>query len=390
MKKLLFVHDHPFYKQTNGEVFTGGSFPKELWNNYLINFQEINVFARDSKSPNSKNGISSTKNVSFYLTKNYSSAIDAIKNYRKIKQELKVLIEKADVVLVRLPSVLGFIAAELAFKMNKKVWVEQVGNAEEALGNHGSLLGKVSAPFFEYQNKNIVKRADFVSYVTKNKLQKNYPAHPQAITVSLSNVIINSILVKQNLQKDRFSDTIFRIGLIGGFDVKYKGQDVLLKAISLLEENIKENIKISLVGKGDFSWVLDLSKSLNLIENIEYIGGLEAGNQINDFLSTLSLYVQPSFTEGMPRATIEAMAMGCPVIGSNVGGIPDIVSKKFVHQRGNAQELSNHIKQLYLDREILIQESTLSLKKAVPYLKENLDKKRQEFYSLMNERLIDE
>ena len=390
MKKLLFVHDHPFYKQTNGEVFTGGSFPKELWNNYLINFQEINVFARDSKSPNSKNGISSTKNVSFYLTKNYSSAIDAIKNYRKIKQELKVLIEKADVVLVRLPSVLGFIAAELAFKMNKKVWVEQVGNAEEALGNHGSLLGKVAAPFFEYQNKKIVKRANFVSYVTENKLQKDYPTHPQAITVALSNVIINSILEKQGLKQERFSGDIFKIGLIGGFDAKYKGQDILLKAISLLEENIKSNIKIYLVGKGDYSWVLNLARRLNLIENIEYIGGLEAGNQINDFLSTLSLYVQPSFTEGMPRATIEAMAMGCPVIGSNVGGIPDIVSKKFVHQRGNAQELSNHIKQLYLDREILIQESTLSLKKAVPYLKENLDKKRQEFYSLMNERLIDE
>lgn len=385
--KLLFVHDHPFYKQADGEVFTGGSFPRELWSNYLINFQHIDVFARNSKSLNSKNGISSTKNVSFYLTKNYSSATDVILNLQKIKQELKILIEKADVVLVRLPSVLGFIAGNLAYKMNKKVWVEQVGNAKEALGSHGSLLGKVAAPFFEYQNKKIVKQADFVSYVTENKLQKDYPTHPQAITVSLSDVIINSILEKQGLKQERFSGNIFRIGLIGGFDAKYKGQDVLLTAISLLEESIKENIKISLVGKGDFSWVLDLSKSLNLIENIEYIGGLEAGNQINDFLSKLSLYVQPSLTEGMPRATIEAMAMGCPVIGSNVGGIPDIVSKKFVHQRGNAQELSNHIKQLYLDREILVKESTSSLKKAIPYLKENLDKKRRDFYSEMSARL---
>lgn len=388
--KLLFVHDHPFYREADTSVYTGGSFPKELWQNYLINFKTVQVFARNSKSIKSKNGLSSANNVSFYLTENYSSVLNLIKNSRNLKNELKALIIGADVVLVRLPSVLGFIAAEQAFRMNKKVWVEQVGNAKEALGSHGSLLGKVAAPFFEYQNKNIVKRADFVSYVTENKLQKDYPTRPQAITVSLSDVIINSILEKQGLKQERFSGNIFRIGLIGGFDAKYKGQDVLLTAISLLEENIKENIKISLVGKGDFSWVLDLSKSLNLIENIEYIGGLEAGNQINDFLSTLSLYVQPSFTEGMPRATIEAMAMGCPVIGSNVGGIPDIVSKKFVHQRGNAQELSNHIKQLYLDREILIQESTSSLKKAVPYLKENLDKKRKEFYSLMNERLIDE
>ncbi|MBK9292027.1 MAG: glycosyltransferase family 4 protein [Bacteroidetes bacterium] len=386
---ILFIHDHPFYSSQE-IIYSGGGLPSIIWKNYLINFDKVIVYGRFSDNEKDKKVESSTKNVSFYLTKNYSSAIDAIKNYRKIKQELKVLIEKADVVLVRLPSVLGFIAAELAFKMNKKVWVEQVGNAKEALGSHGSLLGKVAAPLFEYQNKKVVKRADFVSYVTENKLQKDYPTQPQAITVALSDVIINSILEKQSLNQERFFGNIFRIGLIGGFDAKYKGQDVLLKAISLLEENIKSNIKISLVGKGDFSWVLDLARRLNLNENIEYIGRLEAGNQINDFLSTLSLYVQPSLTEGMPRATIEAMAMGCPVIGSNVGGIPDIVSKKFVHQRGNAQELSNHIKQLYLDREILIQESTSSLKKAVPYLKENLDKKRQEFYSLMNERLIDE
>lgn len=386
---ILFIHDHPFYRSQE-IIYSGGGLPSIIWKNYLINFDKVIVYGRFSDNEKDKKVESSTKNVSFYLTKNYSSATDVILNLQKIKQELKILIEKADVVLVRLPSVLGFIAGNLAYKMNKKVWVEQVGNAKEALGSHGSLLGKVAAPFFEYQNKKIVKQAAFVSYVTENKLQKDYPNHPQAITVSLSNVIINSILEKQGLKQERFSGNIFRIGLIGGFDAKYKGQDVLLTAISLLEENIKSNIKINLVGKGDYSWVLDLARRLNLNENIEYIGGLEAGNQINDFLSTLSLYVQPSFTEGMPRATIEAMAMGCPVIGSNVGGIPDIVSKKFVHQRGNAQELSNHIKQLYLDREILVQESTSSLKKAIPYLKENLDKKRSEFYSLMNERLIDE
>lgn len=386
---ILFIHDHPFYSNGN-TVYSGGGLPSIIWKNYLINFDKVIVYGRFSDNEKDKKVESSTKNVSFFLTKNYSATTDVVKNHSKIKQELKILIDKADVILVRLPSVLGFIAGNLAYKMNKKVWVEQVGNAKEALGSHGSLLGKVAAPFFEYQNKKIVKQADFVSYVTENKLQKDYPTHPQAITVSLSDVIINSILEKQGLKQERFSGDIFKIGLIGGFDAKYKGQDILLKAISLLEENIKSNIKIYLVGKGDYSWVLNLARRLNLIENIEYIGGLEAGNQINDFLSTLSLYVQPSFTEGMPRATIEAMAMGCPVIGSNVGGIPDVVSERFVHKRGNAQELSNHIKQLYLNREILVQESASSLKKAIPYLKENLDKKRQEFYSLMNERLIDE
>lgn len=360
--KLLFIHDHPFYREKN-IVYTGGSFPKSVWSNYLINFDELFVFGRNSDSLKSKNGISSTDNVSFHLTKNYSSVLTLFKNKKKLEQELVPLINKADVVLVRLPSVLGFIAGNMALKSNKPLWVEQVGNAKEALGSHGSLLGKIAAPVFEFQNKNITQQANFLSYVTAHKLQKDYPANPKAITVGISDVIINDVLDENELSEERFSVGVFKVGLIGGFDAKYKGQDVLLKAIASLEEDIKKHIQISLIGKGDSAWILELAKSLNLQDHIEYMGSLESGEQINAFLKTLSLYVQPSLTEGMPRATIEAMAMGCPVIGSNVGGIPDIVSKQYVHKKGNIKELANHIKTLYLNRENLREEAILSLKK---------------------------
>lgn len=388
--KLLFVHDHPFYREADTSVYTGGSFPKELWNNYLINFKIIDVFARNSKSLNSKNSLSSLNNVYFHLTENYTSVINIIKKKKHIQQELDTLIDKADVVLVRLPSVLGFMAGEQALKMNKKVWVEQVGNAKEALGSHGSLLGKIAAPFFEYENKKLVSKADFVSYVTENKLQADYPAHKHAITVSLSDVIINNVLEKKAIDENRFFGDVFRIGLIGGFDARYKGQDILLNAISLLEEDIRKNIKICLIGKGDYAWVLNFAENLNLKDNIEYIGPLEAGSQVNEFLKTLSLYVQPSLTEGMPRATIEAMAMGCPVIGSNVGGLPDIISDELIHKKGRFKELSNHILFLFNNRNILYEESVLSLEKALPYLKTQLDKKRVDFYANMNRTIRNE
>jgi len=382
--KLLFVHDHSFYRAEDKTVYTGGSFPKNVWNNYLINFKTVDVYARNSNSLKSKNGVSSTENVSFYLTDKYTSVLNFIKNKKNIEKELESLVKEADVVLARLPSVLGFLAGSVALRQNKPLWVEQVGNAEEALSSHGSLLGKIAAPFFDYQNKKIIRKADFASYVTESKLQKDYPVNTEALTVALSNAIINTILKEEDLDKERFFGDVFRIGLIGGFDAKYKGQDILLNAISLLEENIRKNIKISFIGKGDYSWVVSLAENLNLKDNIDYMGPLEAGNQINGFLKTLSLYTQPSLTEGMPRATIEAMAMGCPVIGSNVGGIPDIVSDRFVHRRGSIKELSNHIKQLYMNRELLNNEGLLSLKKAIPYLKKNLDHKRIEFYNKMN------
>lgn len=384
--KLLFVHDHPFYKEED-IVYSGGGLPFTIWDNYLINFDKLLVYGRLSQNLKNKKIKSSTDNVSFYLTDKYISILSLFKNKKSIENELKILINEADVVLTRLPSVLGFFAGFIALKQKKPLWVEQVANAKDSLNTHGSLMGKIAAPFFEFQNKKLITKADFVSYVTENKLQRDYPSNPKAITVSISNVLINYVLEENDIDNERFNKEIFRIGLIGGFDVRYKGQDILLKAVALLDEKIKKNIKISFVGKGNPQWVEDLAYNLDLKNTIEYVGSLEAGEEINNFLKTLSLYVQPSLTEGMPRATIEAMAMGCPVIGSDVGGLPDIVTPQYIHEKGNYKQLATHLEYLYNHRKELHKEAHLSIDKSSPYLKSNLNQKRLIFYKEMNKKI---
>lgn len=383
--KLLFVHDHPFYKDEKNIVYTGGSFPKNLWDNYLINFKIISVFGRNSNSIKSKNGISSKNGVNFYLTKNYTSIKSLLKNYNKINNELEKLIIENDIILIRLPSILGIIAGNIALKHKKKIWVEQVGNAKEALDKHGSLIGKITAPFLHFLNKNIVKKANYISYVTEKKLQIDYPCNSSSIQVALSDVIINNILSENEIDKEnRFYIGHFKIGIIGGFDTKYKGFDIFLKAVNELPEKIKLNIEFYFIGKGDPQWIIDLSKELNLFNNIKFIGPLKAGEEINNLLASLSLYIQPSLTEGMPRALLESMAMGCPCLGSNVGGIPDILDDKDIHQAGDYVKLAEQIKSYYNNRVDLEKESISNLIKIEPYLFTNLNKRRLDFYNRMN------
>lgn len=382
--KLLFVHDHPFYKDEQNIVYSGGGLPSSIWNNYLVNFEKVIVFGRRSFKEKDRRVQSSVNGVDFFLTEYYSSPKNYFVNQKKLIKELEVLLVQVDIVLVRLPSFLGFLAAKVAKQMNKRIWVEQVGSAKEALGSHGSIIGSLSCNYFEFKNKRIVKDADFVSYVTKSKLQNDYPKKNNAVSCSVSNVFIDEILDEKDIVSQRFYGGVLKIGLIGGFDVKYKGQDVLLKAISQLNEDIKSNIHISLVGKGNYEWIIELCKELNLEKNIVFIGSLSAGENIKRELRTLGLYVQPSLTEGMPRASIEAMAMGCPVIGSNVGGIPDIVSKEFIHKKGDANKLSEDIEKMFLNRNILYQECLNSLSKVKEYSIENINRKRKEFYNEVN------
>ncbi|MCH5598733.1 glycosyltransferase [Niabella ginsengisoli] len=350
--KLLFVHDHPFFPDDQ-EVFSGGGLPSNVWNNYLNNFSRIDVYARKSCNSKNRKVISSNTNVNFHLTDKYNSIKELILNYKLLVYELQQIIKDTDLVLVRLPSILGFIAGNLAFKMNKKIWVEQVGSAKESMSTHGSLLGKISAPIAETINKKLIKKADFVTYVTQKQLQLKYPAHHNALTASISNVIIKKVIQVQDLDLSRFYEKKLKICLIGGFDVKYKGQGILLKAIKILDKDIQQNIEIYLAGKGEYNWILNIAEDCGLINNIKFIGQLSAGDAINSLLKKTSLYVQPSLTEGLPRATIEAMSMGCPVLASNVGGLPDIICNDYIHPKGDFKKLSGQIRELFSDRSAL-------------------------------------
>jgi phosphatidylinositol alpha-1,6-mannosyltransferase len=47
--------------------------------------------------------------------------------------------------------------------------------------------------------------------------------------------------------------------------------------------------------------------------------------QLPRYYRSASLFMMPSLRDGLPNALLEAMACGCPIVASNVGGIPDAV-----------------------------------------------------------------
>jgi glycosyltransferase involved in cell wall biosynthesis len=54
-------------------------------------------------------------------------------------------------------------------------------------------------------------------------------------------------------------------------------------------------------------------------------GQLATPAQVNEHLQLCDVYLQPSLWDGMPNALLEAMAAGCGAIGSDAGGIPEII-----------------------------------------------------------------
>ncbi|WLD93008.1 glycosyltransferase family 4 protein [Alkalihalobacillus sp. AL-G] len=101
-----------------------------------------------------------------------------------------------------------------------------------------------------------------------------------------------------------------------------KGHIYLIKAIASLE-NTEKNFKVFIVGKGDLDKSLKkLTKDLKIEHLIYFLGFRE---DIPQIIKESNIVILPSLWEGLPNALIEAMAGKKPIIGTSVGGIPELL-----------------------------------------------------------------
>ncbi|MFQ7699480.1 MAG: glycosyltransferase family 4 protein [Phocaeicola vulgatus] len=113
-----------------------------------------------------------------------------------------------------------------------------------------------------------------------------------------------------------------------GFNIRIKGFDILVKSIqSLMDSNrLKNDIIVLVIGISENSE--DSNSLRQLIAEAELnrkIMSLGIRNDINDILNISDIYLQPSRTEGLSLSIMEALNYSLPVIGTRVGGIPEIV-----------------------------------------------------------------
>jgi glycosyltransferase involved in cell wall biosynthesis len=102
-----------------------------------------------------------------------------------------------------------------------------------------------------------------------------------------------------------------------------KGLDILLQAVSELRSNRLLDC-VAIVGDGPLLPMLrEKAKQLAIENRVCFLG---ARNDVNTLLQQSKLFVLPSRWEGLPLSVLEAMAFGIPVIASNVGGIPEVIT----------------------------------------------------------------
>jgi glycosyltransferase involved in cell wall biosynthesis len=113
---------------------------------------------------------------------------------------------------------------------------------------------------------------------------------------------------------------------------------------------------------------------------VHFDGVLPAGDAVNAWLDELDLYVQPSFQEGLPRGTLEAMSRGCPALASTAGGLPELLEPGSLHRPGDAERLGALIVRAASDRDWQLAQAERNFDVARRYSKPELDRVRSEFW----------
>ena len=135
----------------------------------------------------------------------------------------------------------------------------------------------------------------------------------------------------------------FLIGVIGRLDEK-KGQLEVIQALSLLKETEK-NIHVVFIGdktKNEADeYVQKLNDAIELNHLQDKTSFLPHQSDIQKLYGAFDLVIVPSWEETFGTVTIEAMASGVPVIGSNTAGTAEILGNEtFLFQARNPKDLS--------------------------------------------------
>lgn len=176
--------------------------------------------------------------------------------------------------------------------------------------------------------KNAQKKSRLKKKIANFLLFSDYIDDASAIQFLSETEMVNSIGSKKGFigtngidipktSKESFNESQTKLLFIGRIDIFYKGIDLMLKAVSLIKDFMREkNVTLALFGpddNGSHKAVNELIKKYDIFEIVKVNEGIFAKEKEEE-LQKADIFIQTSRSEGMPMGLLEALSYGLPCI----------------------------------------------------------------------------
>lgn len=168
----------------------------------------------------------------------------------------------------------------------------------------------------------LVRRADRVRVLSEGDLERvlGLGLEVGRVRVIRSRVDLHKF---QGRQEDDGRREGVRFVFVGTL-VERKGISVLLPAFADVVRHLG-HAELLMVGEGPLrAWGEEWTARAGLRDRVRWLGRVQHA-AVKNLLDRAHCIVLPSFSEGTPRALMEAMALGVPCVASNVGGVSSVL-----------------------------------------------------------------
>ena len=249
----------------------------------------------------------------------------------------------------------GFVAA-LAIKLARwcgckaALVVEVHGDFEESLFQYRKLRFRSLYRFLmRYAAHYSLERADVLRAISNSTTEQVRRWAPQKTIISFPTWTDIETFFRSGANRGNdFPNAILFVGMV----TPLKGIHYLINAFSFIAEEFRRS-QLLIIGKEEnVRYAEDLRqqiRKLGLENRVRFIGH-QSQAELAFQMSEAAVLVLPSTSEGLGRVIIEAMATATPAIGSDVGGIPELIKdgvNGFLIAPGDEQALAEKLRWVF-------------------------------------------
>jgi len=242
---------------------------------------------------------------------------------------------------------------------------QKVARQESAQFNFLRTIGRYLIPGYVQTYKKADKILAGSTY-TLNLLKKLFKITDSRIELFYENGITSNFL-----DQGKTVNTSDKINLLFvGRLVPYKGADIVIEAIGKLEQSVREQVVLTIVGDGSEKSNLETRvQQLNLSETVKFAGWIPQQETFK-YYSKSDIFCFPSIREFGGAVVLEAMACGLPCIVVNNGGIGEYVTEETgfkiepISREYIIEQLSDKIKILANDEQVRANMSQKSINRS--------------------------
>lgn len=376
--------DYRYLGTPDGAVWSPTNCGYSFWLRYLEVFDSVRIVSRVCQVDSVPSEFQRVdgENVSVAAIPFYVGPTQYLQKYFQVQQAVKNAINKDDAVILRIPSNVANCVYDWVIRNNHPYALEVIGDPYNFFAP-GTVKHPLR-PFFRNWFTEKMKKQCFNSaangYVTKEALQQRYPGSEQTYStyysdVELSDAAFVSAPHSFNNQSEKL--TLITVGTLQNF---CKGIDVLIDALAIC---VQQGLNLELVVVGDGCHKEDFkaqAKKLGIEDRVFFRGYLPTGKAVYEQLDMADLFILASRQESLPRAVVEAMARGLPCIGSDIGGIPELLADEDLVAPGSVNELATKIKEVVTKPERMSQMASRNLQTSKDYNEKLLQHRRLDFY----------